>query len=598
MRKLHPFASVIARLTLFVLVSLPFNPVQGRQPAPGQFARETNPFLKRNLDELLAEVERLKLPENQLTIYHRLFRAALRVDRARGIEIAGRAVDLASSLASRNLEKQGEMPDELHQLIREEQRVFGIYRDVLLGLAEVDPGSASRLLAGTRSRLNKPGVEPRASELADLEYRIEIKVLMGRKDDPNQLAEALRRSFETGTSEDFKVTLRSLMGKFPEVARRETENLLTRLDQREGGFSWRAIRHSKVGEFLDVISAEFPVGLLYRPNKQPDARMLGEHSRAVFFKVLGEVCLATIIAAQQRTTRKENVPGAMEDAFSDFKKYTYGMTTQPPELTRMLSQVMAERPRDEGDSQSPEQPVHQRTLEEILAAAERATLSGEFNTLIEEAAHILGGKGRIPEGQDLLNRIRGNFPRQAALERFERQFVQSRARGPMQVQPVRQTQESKDQRFHRLVYEATQSIDKKDLESATTRLNEAVQVIGGEIPKSAGHYQNLLRVAEVFARYEPASAERILARLISKMNDALDATAVLDGFAYSAFPQFKDGEFQLQYESYLNRQFFNVAESIARIGKSNQSAVSQLLAKVRRPEIRAWLWTEIVSAMA
>lgn len=604
----RPLLVAVTGLTLLCSTFLPTAPVHAQRTRGPSEERIT--FLKQALGELAGEIESVHRPENRLLIYHLSVRAALQTDRERGVEMARRAIGLAAMLVGQNLERMRDPAldnEQFGEARKKESAQFAIYREVLLQLADVEPDDAKKLLLETRARVDDPEEERHRRDLAVLEYEIETRVLMGREDNPETMAEALRRTFEAGDENNFRSVLRRFAQKFPDAASREIEELLRKIVNPGHGFTWHNTQHNKVRTFLDIISDQFPSGLRSQSYRQYAQGALTERARAAFFVAMGDVSLAIITDAQRKALHSRQARSAAQDAFSPFWQYAEGIALYARDKSRDIARVLAEKPTEDEEAPQPQtnqRPVQQstRTLSvgEVLAAASNATSTGEFNALIEKAAFMIGRGGDVGGGEEVLDRIENRFLRQTVKEVYTHTFPKSGGTpGGGRPQRIRTPGESKQARFSRQIGEAHRSLGNGNTAAAAVSLNEAIQTAGGETPKDLEHFLNLLQVAETFARFDPFAAESLLSNVIFKMNALLEAAVTLDGFlSENKGERIEDNEFQLETLPQLVQNLLGVRTGIIAIGRRQPESVGALLSRINRVEIRARLRAEVFSAMA
>ncbi len=606
----RPLLAVAAGLTLLCSTFLPTTPVHARQRPLKRHSEDKSVFLKQTLGELAGEIESVHRPENRLLLYRLSVRAAFRVDRERGIDMARNAINLAATLVGQNLERLRDPTlnnEQVSEARKKESGQFAIYRELLLQLADVEPEDAKKLLFETRAKVDDPEEEPHRRDLAVLDYEIETRVLMGREDNPDTMAEALRRTFEAADENNFRSILRRFARKFPDAASREIDELLRRIVTPGDGFTWHNTRYHQVKVFLDIISDQFPSGLRARSYRQYDPGTLTERSRAAFFVAMGDVSMAIITDAQRQALHSRAARNAAERAFSPFREYAEGIALYARDRSRDIARVMAEKPNEEAEEEPPPRfeprPAKQATgglsVGEVLAAAANATSTGEFNALIEKAAFMIGSGGDIDGGAEVLDRIENRFLRQTVKQVYVRTFPKSRGTPrPERPQRIRTPGESKQARFSRQVGEANRFLGESNTGAAAGALNEAIQTAGGEIPKDLEHFLNLLKVAEVFATFDPLAAENILSNVMYKLNSLLEASVTLDGFlTENKSARIEEQEFQLENLPPLIQNLLGVRTGIIAVGHAQPASVGALLSRINRVEIRARLRAEVVSEL-
>jgi hypothetical protein len=574
-------------------------PPQSSGPKTGDRLRERQrEFLEQFLADTISEIETLSRNENRLLLFNRIQSAALKINPARGKALARRVIDLASAAAREDLQLlAGDLLDveQRREAGPREQKYFQIYFNSLRLLADLDPEMARLALVETRDRLDDPDEGRHNQALAQLEYHIETKVLSGRETDPGAMAEALRRCFDAAEIGEFRSVLKRFAKKFPDAAIIEVESLMTRLGKSESN-AWYTYNFPKVVELLQVIAEEFPTGLERLDYRQFNPGTLGERSRATFFTVLADAGLATVINAQ----RASDTPRAGLTAFRQFEEYAGGFARYAPEQARQFALVLAEKKPDRNRKEGPPPvvPATGPSIGEILADASEAT-TAEFVTLIEKAAEKLASGGHIAEGREVLGRIPNGFLRRSAERTYDIRHPKTRPAEPGSARRIHLVPETSGQKFRRLMGAGRNALERRDPGAAAGDLNEALYVAGGKIPGSLEHLQYLFELADAFAEFEPATAEDIAGNIIDKMNTALDAAAVLDGFLPNApKAQILNNEFQLETMSPVAGNFLGVGAVIAKLGKNNPDTLAPLLGRVSRSEIRARLRAEVLEKLA
>ncbi len=577
---------------------LPYSP-PNTSDRPRERQRE---FVEQFLADTISNIESLSRVENRLALFNRIQSATLKINPAQGKLLARRVIDLASTVAGEDLQLlAGDLLDveERREVTTREQKRFQMYVNSLRLLADIDPEMARLALVETRNRLDDPEFGRHNLALAQLEYRIETKVLSGRETDPGAMAEALRRCFDAAEIDDFRSILKRFAKKFPDAAIIAVESLMTRLAKPEGN-AWYTYDFAKVVEVLYVIAEEFPTGLQRLDYRQYNPGTLGERSRGTFFTVLADAGLATVIETQRHA---DNPRLAAAETFRPLSQYANGFARYAPEQARQFALVLAETNAEKKTDDNrnavppPVVPTTGPSIGEILAQASEAT-TAEFVTLIEKAAERLASGGHITEGREVLGRIPNRFLRRSAERAYDIRHPQN---PPVPRPPTRihLMPETRTQRFNRLMREGREALNRRNFGAATAILIEALDAAGGKSPENLEHLEHLVQLADVFAEFEPAIAEDIAGGILTKMNTTLEAAAVLDGFLPNApKAQLLNNEFRLETMSPVTGNFLAVGAVIAKLGKTNPDTIAPLLGRVSRPEIRARLRTEVLDKLA
>jgi hypothetical protein len=227
--------------------------------------------------------------------------------------------------------------------------------------------------------------------------------------------------------------------------------------------------------------------------------------------------------------------------------------------------------------------MRQGTTDAILLAATRTT--GETQKMLyQQAAYKSISEGNVDRASQIANSYLDQRQRDSIMQEIERQkTMQTALAGKMEdARQVLAGMRTDNERIGWLTQIASMAVKKNEPKLALPFLEEARNMVN----RRAENYQQLelqMRVARAFAPVEAARSFEVLALGVEQLNELVSAAAVLSGFE---LPVFKEGEMRLQGGGQLSNMVTRFGQELANLARGDFERAQNSADRFQRFEAR------------
>ncbi len=228
--------------------------------------------------------------------------------------------------------------------------------------------------------------------------------------------------------------------------------------------------------------------------------------------------------------------------------------------------------------------MQQGSSDALMQAASSATSPEMQRMLYRQSASKALNEGNLDRARQIATQHLDERQREGMMRELERQqTLQSALAGKMEES--RQTlaaMKTDAERVNWLTQAASTVAKKNDQKLALQFLDEARALVS----RRADNYQQFepqLRVARGYAELDPARAVEVLSPGIEQLNELLNAAAVLSGFEVRVF---KEGEMLLQGGGQLNSLVMRCGQTLANLARKDFERAQIALDRFQRVEPR------------
>jgi hypothetical protein len=227
--------------------------------------------------------------------------------------------------------------------------------------------------------------------------------------------------------------------------------------------------------------------------------------------------------------------------------------------------------------------MRQGTTDAFLQAASRST--GETQKMLyQQAAYKSISEGNVDRASQIANSYLDQRQRDSIMQEIERQkTMQTALAGKMEdARQLLAGMRTDNERISWLTQIASMAVKKNEPKLALPFLEEARNLVN----RRAENYQQLelqMRVARAFAPVEAARSFEVLAVGVEQLNELVSAAAVLSGFE---LPVFKEGEMRLQGGGQLSNMVSRFGQELANLARSDFERAQNSADRFHRFEAR------------
>ncbi len=508
-------------LFVFALFIFPFSVfAQNNDEAVKEKLRQETALL----EQILADVKNLRLPENRAFIYAKVGNALWQADGKRARALFQNSIaDLITAQTEAEAEKGKK--EYLNNLIYGQSPRWDILniiaaRDAefaLDALVKTRPAKVAQAISNLTGDNQSPSRQYARSEIQG-EQRI---IALAVEQSPQRAVKLLRESLKKDVSYETVNLLKKIFQKDPETANQLAEEvgqklLDTKLNEDNqdssfiqyflGEFGQEKTEETatlKVSDRLLRDLAEKIVKFVLRPNAT------SFYSNPSALKIIEKYFPASVTQIKQKQTKYENQNGQ----YQGYNKLMQGDASSE----ELLNQA-------EKYPRSYRNEIYRR-------AAEKTANSGN----IAEAQKIITTNLSEEESESYLSQINYNLATQAI----------SQGKFNEANQYINQMSDEGG-RLNTLIYLATSIYQRNPQENqkwAATVLDQARSLVS-DTPEKTSEINSLVNVAAAYALIEPAQAFRIVESLASPLNEFSEASAIVAKFSdYGG--NFRQGEYQI-----------------------------------------------------
>ena len=510
------------------------------------------------LDEIIAEGQALKLPENrihlQATASDLLWPQDETRARASFQEATEILVQLINSLVSED------------PIFQSRVSICNQFRQQMLQIvAHRDPELALGFIRATR----RPRVMGQTSRASETDALLEIRVASTLiNSDPKRALQITEESIEKGIAGNVTEIISQLYNKYPEAAVKLAGKVVNKLKSGEVANDYET-RHL-IGNFLNMMMRSDMPDSRFRPS---DPWKFNEQDKKEF--------VTAIVAAVTDEEGYRLVP-MLQNVLPLVEKYA-------PTQASAFRQKAAK-------AYSPVSP-YDKTREEFFQLREKGAIEQmlEFakkaapeirNDLYEQVAQQAVGQGKPERAKEIIGNYVPVNRRRGMLEAIDRHIV-FQAANQGNVEEARRSLhklQTTGQKVGLLTQLSEALLNKGDRQAAMNVLDEAYKLLSNQV-KNQEQFGSLLQIARSYERLDPARSLEICDPLVAQLNPLIAAAEVIDSFQNSF--EFQNGEMRILFGSgivsSLSRSF---AEVLTTVASSDLQRAQAITGRFERSEPR------------
>jgi len=588
---------VVSSLAISLLIfSLSFAQTPSNQaPAKTEQELEAEKKLEEKglalLEELTAEAQSLKLPENRLRVLASIADLYWPRDEKRARSLFAEVTQGFSEFT-----QVGEANSPRSNYI---QFARQLRSEVLRLIANHDVKLAREFLAGTRPIfLSLPGAENSAQEAEErLEQDLTMRIAAS---DPKLALQLGQELLAKGVSSQLLSIISQLQRSDRESAVKLFNDAVRKARSEEIGANRNALSliislfrlGSRPPMEVSVVNGQVVTESKGEPlGNDQTLRELSDLIIAQGLKVLA----STNPTDQRAMAGARSVLSQLQSVMADIEKYAPGraqaLRARLADFTKLLD------PRDRAQ-QEYRMLMSTGTVEDLLQAAEKAPPERR-NQFYQGASQKAAQQGDFERARQIVNdNITDQRARSEMLASLDRQSLM---RGSDKIKPedTRQIFEqlrSDEERANMLAQLATMTFRKGDKKQATQFLEEA-RALFNRGPETFSQFNAQLQIARAYTQVEPARSFEIIEPMINQLNSLISAAAVLDGF-YEQPRQFRDGEFVLSGNfGQIGRLYQQSVRELASLARTDADRAKAIADKFQHNETRVMAHLSIAQGL-
>jgi len=576
-----------------LLISLPFIPAKAQSSEQTQTAAEKKKAAEEHekkraalLDEILKEMQSLKLPENRIRVATKIADQLWTHDEKRARALFKDAVSSLNELTAAIQSGESEYLNmyELPQQLRQEMVQMA---------AGHDPRLAVEFLRATRvDSSSRPPNSGMTNMEANLEMRVAIQIAAK---DPDQAMNLAEESLKINIDYEALSLLYNLQSQRKALAEKFLDDVMV------------SIRSFGIGN-----NATTPIALTL-------LRTWVDNNRAGQDPTASRTTAGLALSNLNENTAREisnmiinaltsNAPGGIQSAYG--QRFVDGpISLYPGQLQGIFQQLKPILPDVEklvpdrmGDlrtkmvefDQSPEarqsamwtkfQEVTQKGTPEAILEAIKTAPSEYADSLLQQAAMKASSQGDDNQARQFVEKIsnpgqRFGMNMQLARQGYYRAIEQKKfaeARGLVSQLPL-------EEQVSLLTQMANSMASDGDKAAALQLLGEAQALL----PNRARNYSLLqaqIMIAGAYQQLDPSRTAPIVERVIDQTNDLVAAALVLDGFDISGY--FRNDEFIISNGNPLNMIAESCGRELGGVARTDIDRARLAAERFQRPEMR------------
>ncbi len=515
------------------------------------------------LDELLAETQGLKLPENRAYVQAMAADLLWEKDevRARSLfqEAATALAQMMSSIESDdpNFHQQIQAPNQLRQ-------------QMLQMIARRDARLALEFLRSTRA----PKFPEPYAQSPDPEVEMEQRLAsLAAQSDPQRAVQIAEENLQKGLSPEVLQTIQQLQAKDPEAAARLTGKLIQKLNSEDFLKNYQA---SQIASSL----------LRMEPNEQQQNQP--KKPSLLSEQVKKEMIEKMVAAAQKKPANDEEraagqmALSALQSLMPLVEKYA---PTQASTLRPKLAASNYNNPHEK-TYQEFNQLQQKGTMEQMLDFAKNAApeIRSQFYA---QVAWKMAEQGDTERARDLINTHVPANQRRSMLENMDTSQMHRLAtegkldearRSLSRIQP-------NDRRAGFLLQLVDIATAKADTKTILPLLEEARSLLGNRAA-NPGEFNTQMQIISRFVRFDPERGIEMFAPFVTQLNTLLAAAETLDEIEQRQ--AFARGEMRLQAGGVILQMLTQLTETLGQAAEVNFERAQAVTDRFDRTETRVF----------
>jgi len=588
----------------FLLISLPFIPAKGQSSEQPQMtavekkkaADEREKKMAALLEEILKEMQSLKLPENRIRVATKIADYLWTRDEKRARALFKEAV---SSLNELTAVIEGGDPEYLNVYELPQQ----LRQEMVQMVATHDPRLAVEFLHATRI---DPASRPPNSGMTNMEANLEMRVAIQiAAKDPDQAVSLAEESLKINVDYEALSLLYNLQSQRKPLAEKFFDDVMVGI--RTFGIGNNAttpialtllrtwVENNRASQ--DPTTSRTTASLALSNLNENAAR---EISNMIITALTSNAPARTQYAYGRRFIDGPSTlyPGQLQGIFQQVKPILPDVERLVPDRMGDLRSKMAEF------DQSPEarqsamwtklQEVTQNGSPEAILEAIKTAPSEYGDSLLQQAAMKAVSQGNDNQARELVEKITDPRQRigmnlQLARQGYYRSIEQKKfaeARALVSQLPL-------EERVSLLTQMANSMASDGEKAAALQLLGEAQALLPGKA-RNYGLLQAQIMIAGAYQQLDPGRSAPIVESVIDQSNDLVAAALVLDGFDISGY--FRNDEFIISNGNPLNMIAETCGRELGAVARGDIDRARLAAERFQRPEMRLIALLQIAQA--
>ena len=589
-------------LALSGVLALAQSPAANSSP-PGAPQKEQQQAREKNalalLDDLLAEISLLRLPENRVTIQMAAADLLWKRDEQRARQLYREATASLSEILAAATAQNDDETEEIGYPVRQlwDQLRFRMLSRVI----EHDVRLAQELLIA--SRPPEAANDPDARDQREKEFEMRLAVKLAESDPPRayQLAEEKLASGARDAVPEVLEFLQNLIEKDPALAAKLARSLLKKI---QADASRNLEPPYLLSRLLSILSAPGVTGqnsASKSDSGKDDKSRTSRLDEAVIREAVEAMAAQTLAllsdGSQSNFQRSQYAWFALSELqrlMPFAEKYIPGRL---PVIRARLAEMEKGMPPEMKTMREMDALFQKGDPEAVLAAASKLP-PDQAQFLYYRVAEDAITRGEPDKARQIMsaNLKDPNVRRQLEM-RLEQQAMQTAIeKGKLdEVRPLMERVRSTRERIGILTQMAGVEIKKGNRKAALQLLEEARALVGNRAASRA-QLEAQMTLAGGYAEVDPARSFELLETAVSRINELMDAVASLGGF----FPvsASRDNEMLMVEEGGPFTEFLHQhAEALTLLLTADFDHVKNVVGRFERPEIKAFVRLNVAESV-
>ncbi|MFN7944846.1 MAG: hypothetical protein U0Z53_05805 [Blastocatellia bacterium] len=588
-------------LTLSGVLALAQSPAANSSP-PGAPQKEQQQAREKNalalLDDLLAEISLLRLPENRVSIQMAAADLLWKRDETRARQLYREATASLSEILAAATVQNDDETEEIGYPVRQlwDQLRFRMLSRVI----EHDVRLAQELLIA--SRPPEAANDPDARDQREKEFEMRLAVKLAESDPPRayQLAEEKLASGARDAVPEVLEFLQNLIEKDPTLAAKLARSLLKKIQADAGRNQEPPYLLSRLLSILSVPGVNDQNSAAKSGGKDDKSRT-SRIDEAVIREAVEAMASQTLAllsdGSQSNFQRSQYAWFALSELQRLMPLAEKYIPSRLPVIRARLAEMEKGMPPEMKTMREMDALFQKGDPEAVLAAASRLP-SDQAQFLYYRVAEDAVTKGDLDKARQIMsaNLKDPNVRRQLEM-RLEQQAMQTAIeKGKLdEVRPLMERVRSTRERIGILTQMAGVEIKKGNKKAALQLLEEARTLVGNRAASRA-QLEAQMTLAGGYAEVDPARSFELLETAVSRINELMDAVASLGGF----FPvsASRDNEMLMVEEGGPFTEFLHQhAEALTLLLTADFDHVKNVVGRFERPEIKAFVRLNVAESV-
>ncbi len=485
-----------------------------------QLERETKAMTV--LDELLAEAQSMKLPENRAYIQVTAAELVWGKDEARARSLFQKA---ANTLAQTINGIESDDPNYYSRVQAPNQ----LRQQMLSIVARRDTQLALDFLRSTRA----PNHREQNSQSPDPEIQLELQLAsLVAQNDPKRALQIAEENLPKGVTSEVIQTIQQLQSNDPEAATRLTGKLVQQLKNEES-----------LKNYASLQAASSLLSMTQNDNQQKDPKrpsLLSEQDRKAVLELLTATALKTNTNGQEREVGRHAL-NSLQQFMPLVEKYA---PTQAQALRRQTPATSQYVNPHEKAYQEFNQLQQKGTLAQMLDFAKNAAPEVR-NQFYSQAAWKAANQGDLERAHDLINTHLPAPERRNMLENLDtNQMRRLASEGKLDQARRALSRIQSNERRAGFLLQMIDLLAAKADEKTKLQILEEARLLLGQRAENQSEFNAHMHLIGKFVQHDPKRSFEMFDPFVTQLNSLIAAAETLDGVEQRA--AFSNGEMRLQ----------------------------------------------------